>query len=326
MKNNNRISDIVKKYLSGRFPNETEERVQKWIVKNDNSEEKEQASQEYWDELDVAEDPGTYTALDRVNRRIGYPATQAVKIPLYAKISRIAAVLIPFLLIAGGYLFYTYKQSEMIEVSVAYGDTRHLLLPDSSEIWINAGTSIRYPKNFPKSQREVHLDGEAYFSVKENKAKPFIVQTERLSVKVLGTKFNVRAYSIDEKVVATLTSGKVEVNTHGDHSKILKPNEQLTYNKNTSDIHIEDIQASETDGWLKGKLIFNNSSLNDILQTLERNFNISIENETGIPSSKLYTVKFLKDENIEEILNVLEDVIGFTSQKQESKIILSRKR
>ena len=322
----NSISKILKKYLSGRFPNETEERVQKWIIKDNNSEEKEQASQEYWDELDVTADSNTYTALDRVNRRIGYLTMQAVKIPLYSKISRIAVVLIPFLLIAGGYLYHTYKQSEMIEVSVAYGDTKYLLLPDSSEIWINAGTNIRYPKNFSKSQREVHLNGEAYFSVKENKAKPFIVQTERLSVKVLGTKFNVRAYSIDEKVVTSLTSGKVEVDTQSDLPKILKPNEQLTYNKNTSDIHIENIQASETDGWLKGKLIFNNASLNDILTTLERNFNISIENETGISSSKLYTVKFLKDENIDEILSVLEGVIGFTSQKQEGKIILSEKR
>lgn len=83
-------------------------------------------------------------------------------------------------------------------------------MPDSSEIWLNAGTAIKYPEKFSKAQRLVYLDGEAYFSVRKDVAKPFIVETSQLSVKVLGTRFNVKAYADDELVTTTLTSAKLK--------------------------------------------------------------------------------------------------------------------
>jgi ferric-dicitrate binding protein FerR (iron transport regulator) len=190
------ISRILKKYLSERFSPETEERVQKWIIKNDKTKEKEQASLEYWDELDVTADSGTYSALDRVNKRIGY-GKQALIIPLYRKLSRIAAVLVPLFILAGGYLYYQSTRNDLIEVSVAYGEQKHLFLPDSSEIWVNEGSTIKYPKEFTGKQRLVQLNGEACFSVRKDESQPFIVSTEKLSVKVLGTKFNVKAYTGD---------------------------------------------------------------------------------------------------------------------------------
>ncbi len=314
-----RIFKILRLYLKNRFSSKTEEKVQRWIIREEHSPEKEKASLEYWNELPVTEDSGTYAALERVNRRIGYPAKQT-KAPIYIQISRVAAVLIPLLLMGGGYLFYI-QQNEMTEVSVAYGDTRHVLLPDSSEIWIHAGTHIRYPKNFASSERIVQLDGEAYFSVKKNKTRPFIVQTQELSVKVLGTRFNVKAYAGDEKITTTLTSGKVEISTHN-HSRVLQPNEQLTYDCSTSAIEVVKVPAEETNSWLSGQLLFNNSSLTEIIHTLERHFGVSITDQTAIPASKLYTVKFMKDETLDEVLHVLEDVVGFSYQRDETDILL----
>ncbi len=318
------ISKILKKYLSERFPAETEERVQKWIIKNDKSKEKEQASLEYWDELNIEADYDTHSALDRVNNRIGYDK-QALTIPLYKKLSRIAAVLIPLFILAGGYLYYQSTRNNLIEVSVAYGEQKHLFLPDSSEIWVNAGSIIKYPKEFTGKQRLVQLDGEAYFSVQRDESKPFIVSTKKLSVKVLGTKFNVKAYTSDEKITTTLTSGKVEVSTNNEFH-MLNPNEQLTFNRNTSAINIEKIPSNETDSWLSGQLVFNNASLTEIEQTLERRFDISITDNTAIPASKLYTVKFLKNESPEDILKILQDVVGFSYRKQGGQITLIKKQ
>lgn len=317
-------SKIVKKYLSGRFLPDTEERVQKWLIKEDNTEEKEQASLEYWDELESIENSDTYTALDRVNKRIGYNK-QTPTIPLYKKISRIAAILLPLFILAGGYLYYQSTRNNLIEINIAYGENKHFFLPDSSEIWLNAGTTIKYPKQFKGDKRTVYLNGEAYFSVKRDEKKPFIVQTENISVKVLGTKFNVKAYSDDEKVTTTLTSGKVEVNTNKE-SNILRPNEQLTFNRNTSIVSIVEISPNETNSWLSGQFVFNDSSLKEILLALERRFNISITNNTGISASKLYTIKFLRNETPEEILNILQEVVGFSYQKDENGIVLTKKR
>lgn len=324
----NNIARIIKKFLSGRFSLETEERVQRWIIKDKDTEEKEKGSLVYWNELnepDFKADQSTYSALERVNRRIGLKNIQLAKISLYRKITRIAAVLIPLFVLAGGYLYYTSTTHNLIEVSVAYGEKKHLLLSDSSEIWLNAGTVIKYPKDFADHQRLVLLDGEAYFSVRKDAARPFIVKTPQLSVKVLGTKFNVKAYSKDETITTTLTSGKVEVNVSSRSSRILKPNEQLTYDKSTSSISLSKIPSGDTEGWITGQLIFTGASFTEILQTLERRYKIVFDNTASISSSKRYTVRFLKNESLDETLSILEDMIGFSYQKKENRILLTDK-
>lgn len=285
----NLIQRIILKYLSGRFPAETEERVQKWIVKEQDAGEKEKASLAYWDELQPVTDAESHLALARVNRRIGY------------------------------------GKARIGEISVAYGEKRHLLLPDSSEVWLNAGTVLKYSERFADARRQVYLDGEACFSVRKNAEKPFIVQTSRLSVKVLGTRFNVKAYSADERITTTLSSGKVEVSTPSHSPRILKPNEQLTYDKRTSHIGIARVPAADAEGWMTGKLIFTDASLAEIQQTLERRYNVVIRNATAGSASGRYTVRFLKNENIDEVLSVLGDIIGFDYQKKKNGIRLINK-
>ncbi len=302
-----RIVKITKKYLSGRFSPKTEEKVQRWLIKDENLKEKESASLEYWNSLNISPSSKTYSALDRVNKRIEKENKKPTKIPFHRQLSRIAAVLIPLFIIGGGYLYYQTARNNMMEIHVAYGKEKHLFLPDSSEIWINSGSIVKYPKEFNGDKRIIELNGEAYFSVKRDETKPFVVNTERLSVNVLGTKFNVKAYSNEEQVTTTLTSGKIEVNSEK-QSQVLKPNEQLNFNKATSTISIIDVPPSETNAWLTGQLIFTNASIKDILKTLERKFNIPIEDKTSISTTKLYTVKFLQNESIYEVLTILEDI------------------
>lgn len=310
-------SRIIREYLSNRFSPEMEERIQKWIIQENGSAEKEKASFEYWDELDIEANSDTYLALKRTNRKIGY-----LKTPFFSKTARIAAVLIPLFFIIGGYLYYTSNQNRLIEISTAYGETKQILLPDSSEIWINAGTTVKYLKTFSSKERVVQLDGEAYFAVKKDSSKPFIVQTNQLSVKVLGTKFNVKSYSTDKNITTTLTTGKVEVSTLSKDSRVLKPNEQLTYNRSTSKIEIVEIPAAETSNWITGNLIFINVSFAEIVRTLERKFDIAIEYRDSTYASKLYTVKFLKGENQNEVLKILGDIVGFTYEVKNDKVII----
>lgn len=318
----NSISAIIKKYLTDRFSPKTEEKVQRWLIKDNNAEDKESASLEYWNSLKTSSNSETYSALNRVNQRIGYSQVQITRVSLYKKLSRVAAIIIALLTISGGYLYYQSTQSRMIEIHVAHGEEKHLFLSDSSEIWINAGSTIKYPKEFKGDKRIVQLDGEAYFSVRRDETKPFIVNTEKLSVNVLGTKFNVKAYSYEEQITTSLTSGKVEVKI-GRQSQILKPNEQLNFDKKTSRINVIEIQSNETDAWISGQLIFTNNSLPVILQTLERKFDVSFDiSSLNLSTNKKYTVKFNKRENLEEILTVLKDVVGFSYQKNLNEIVL----
>ena len=128
----NNIARIIRKFLSSRFPSETEEKVQKWIVKGKDTQAKEKASLDYWNKLEVKADSNTYTALERVNLRIGYNKEHLKNIASYRKFTRVAAVIIPFFLL-GGFLLYSLSVGdELIEVTAAYGEQKRLLLPDSS--------------------------------------------------------------------------------------------------------------------------------------------------------------------------------------------------
>lgn len=315
------IVRIIRKYLSERFSPETEEKVQRWMIKDKYPEEKEKASLACWNELEAKADPDTHLALERVNKRI---ARQKLRpLPFHQRISRIAAILIPLFIIAGGYLYHTSTRDNLIEISATYGENKHLLLPDSSEIWLNAGTVIKYPKRFSDSQRLVHLDGEAYFSVKKDASHPFIVKTPQLSVKVLGTQFNVKAYADEPLVTTTLTSGKVEITPSSQDSRILKPNEQLTYNKHTSGINITEVPAADADSWITGKLIFTHAPFTEIIRTLERRYNVTFTTSINVPASRRYTVRFLKNENLDEILTVLKEMIGFRYRQEGTEIELS---
>lgn len=328
------IIEIIRKYLANRFSPETEERVQRWIISDKDKEEKEKASQEFWNELNVEADPNiTYAALERVNLRIGYNKEHLDNIASYQKFSRftfrftrVAAVIVPLLIIAGGIFYYLphFSDNNLIEISAAYGEQKHILLPDSSEIWLNAGSSISYPKAFSKDKRLVNLNGEAYFSIRRNVQKPFIVETQQLSVKVLGTRFNVKAYPNDEQVTTTLTSGKVEVNTSSHRSQRLKPNEQLIYNKHTSGISISEVNATDTESWITGQLVFINANFEEIFRTLERRYDIIIDNKVKMPASKRYTVKFREGESIDEVMDILADIIGFDYQQDGNKIVITK--
>jgi ferric-dicitrate binding protein FerR (iron transport regulator) len=313
-------SKITKDYLQNRYSKETEEDIQQWLIEDENSEEKEKASLEYWDTLAVKPNAKTYRVLKRVNAKIGF-----IKIiPLHRRLMRIAAVLIPAFILLGS-IYYFSQQDKMVQVIAAYGETKHILLPDSSEVWLNAGSSLHYPSTFKKESRSLTLEGEAYFSVRKNEQKPFVVNTQNLLVKVLGTKFNVKAYSSDHRTIATLTTGKVEVKTNSNQTRILEPDEQLTFDSQTAAIQVTKVSAHDIASWTTGQLIFSGATLNEIFQTLERRFDISFDtSKAAYQPKESYTIKFLKDDSIEQILNILKDVTGdFSYTKTGNKILIT---
>lgn len=320
-----KIYEIIRLFQENRFSKETEEKIQRWLINEEDDEEKEIASSEYWESMEIYPDKSTDKALKRVNTRIGLNKKKLLNPVYYVK--RIAAVLIPLLIVSGIYFYFVDRTAE-IYISAAYAETKNVTLPDGSQLWLNSGSNVRYPKSFGENERTIHLEGEGYFSVKRDEQKPFIVHTSSLSVKVLGTEFNVMAYPDDEKAVATLNSGKVEVKPSEDELYIIKPDEQLIFDKNTAKVSIEKIAADGVSGWRNGELCFIDNTIGEILKTLERRFNVSFTVEQSLlQSEKSYTVKFLKNENIEQILSILSDVTGnFSYRVEGSKIDLKATR
>lgn len=308
---NTDVAEMLRLYLRDRYALETEEKVQQWLAKNPTTEELEQASKEYWDSINTGKDATTFEALKRVNAKIGIhsPTKKTVRLKV---LSRVAAVFILLIGISGIWFYLQHhNHPKMIEISAAYGETRQVTLPDQTKVWLNAGSSLKYPSEFNQRIRSIRLTGEAFFSVTKNELMPFVVQTKHLAIKVLGTKFNLKAYPDEHQTVATLQEGKIEVQTVKNQKQQMVPNEQLVYNSQTSTLKVAKINPEDIPDWKNGDLLFSEATLGEILQTLERRFNISFETDKSIDlSTERYTIKFEREESPEQILQVLSDMSG----------------
>lgn len=323
----NYIYQILKQFFLNSYPLEIEEKVQKWIISDKWIAEKNNAMFVIWDEMEIAPNANTYKALDRVKNKI----KQMERSKKHFRMQRIllgsAAAIIPILLIMGSY-FYLNQDVEMIEVVTSSNQQKQCTLADGTTILLNSDTKITYPSQFKDSTRVVTLDGEAYFSVTSDAEKPFIVKTNHLSVRVLGTKFNISAYPTNDRTIATLNSGKIQVNVQSgktDSKYILKPNQEIVFNKIDNSVLINTI-TGENSSWKDGSLIFQDATFNDIVNTIERRYGVTIDYSKQAFLNTPYTIKFIHNESLEDVLNVLQDVVGgFEYKKENSKITIIEK-
>lgn len=158
---------------------------------------------------------------------------------------------------------------------VPAGGEFSLILSDGSKVILNAETELRYPVRFAANERRVELSGEAYFEVARDTTAPFIVQMDSCSIQVLGTSFNVTNYQ-DEKYWSTvLVSGKIEVQEK-DHSQILKPSERYVVDNETGSRRLEAVYTDLYTSWIKGKIVFRDERLEDIVRKLQRWFDFQM--------------------------------------------------
>ena len=222
---------ILHNLVNHTLPPELRNRVWQWMVTPSGLKEKEEALLSIWEGIPTEATSNTYHSLKATQKKIKQQPS-AKQFNLLPKLMRIAAVLIiPILSVTASYLYIRnyYSEPEMIQCFVAEGDTQELTLPDGSKVNINSGSLLLYPKEFKGDTRSIYLVGEGNFSVKKDKAHPFIVKTSHLKVEALGTKFNVQAYSESEKIITTLENGAIKVYRSNEVTKsfILAIDEQL---------------------------------------------------------------------------------------------------
>jgi len=172
-------------------------------------------------------------------------------------------------------------------ISTPKGGQYEVVLPDQSKVWLNAGSSITFPTIFQKDTREVSITGEVYFEITKNKDKPFRVTTNDQVTEVLGTHFNINAYSNEPQITTTLLEGAVRINKRG-QSIVLKPGQQATVATNDQDnIQITDNpDAEEAVAWIHGKFQFENADIPAVMRQLERWYNVEVAFAGKIPDEK----------------------------------------
>jgi ferric-dicitrate binding protein FerR (iron transport regulator) len=240
---------------------------------------------------------------------------------------RAAAVLLPFLLI-GGIFFQLNSRVNLFngvdydEVYIPKGERVQFLFQDGSKAYINADSKIRYPKQFGLFDRKIFLEGEAYFVVAPNANRPFVVEVEKTSIRVLGTSFNVEAYPEDDHIRVSLDEGKINMISAAKKNNYLNSGERIIYDKATDSCTV--IRAVDTklvSMWKNDVIAFKNASLQEVLKTLNRWYNVSFVVED--PHAYTYSYTFISENTLlEKVLHDLEKIapVQFTYENNIVKV------
>jgi len=307
---------LITRYLAGEVSLDEIVELQKWLGASKDNLLYFQQLKNIWDNSEHYADEkmiDVEKAFNLINKRITFKSPATNFWYYWKKIA--AFLLIPLVL---GNLFYfslrakNYsKNQEPIynELFAAFGTRSALKLSDGTSVWLNSGSSIKYPDRFVGNKRIVKLKGEAYFEVQSDLKKPFIVETSSLSVKATGTKFNVSGYTSDDKAEVTLVAGKVEVNLTDNKGNIkstkLIPDQHYSFNKVSGTTSITTEDTYKYISWKDGKLIFRNEPLSEVIKKISFVFNVDIELQ-GISLQDYYYRATFQDESLAEILKLLK--------------------
>ncbi|MCS3796517.1 FecR domain-containing protein [Niastella sp. OAS944] len=211
-------------------------------------------------------------------------------------------------------------------ISTPRGGQYQLVLPDDTKVWLNATSALKFPVAFTGNNRTVELTGEAYFEVAKNPARPFIVKVKEVEVKVLGTHFNVMAYSEEDAIKTTLLEGSVKVSTQQpgkEGSAMLKPGEQVSVSQSSKLSQPILVQTEEVVSWKNGKFHFNNADIKVIMRQIARWYDVEVEYQNISAQTQLGGIVSRK-ENLRQLLDYFEIAgkVHFTVEGR--KIIVSR--
>lgn len=204
----------------------------------------------------------------------------------------------------GKTVFGTTSTHELLTAATPRGGTYQIVLPDGSKVWLNAASSLKFPATFSqKLNREVELNGEAYFEIAKDKNHPFKVKTIQQEVEVLGTHFNVNAYADEGIVKTTLLEGKVKLN-HKNAAAILKPGQQGYIADGLLDFKVVEADAANISAWKNGEFIFNNTDLKSLMRQISRWYDVDVVYEAGVKNDVFFG-KIKRNADLSKVLKIL---------------------
>ncbi|MEP7377452.1 MAG: FecR domain-containing protein [Chitinophagaceae bacterium] len=200
---------------------------------------------------------------------------------------------------------------------------KYIRLQDGSTVLLNEGSSLEYPDSFVGGTRDVTLTGEAYFDIRHDAARPFIVHTGNVSTTVLGTAFNIKAYPEQNEITVTVTRGKVKVSDDKKTIGVITPNESIAVNLENKSYRQERVNAEDAVEWKKQYLVLDNISLEDAAILINNKYHVDISFSKEALRQCQISATFLNNENLEQVLSVVADVVGasYTIQPNDQVII-----
>lgn len=236
---------------------------------------------------------------------------------------RLLFIAASFMLLIGSgiYLLLQRQVSEANYIYLSQNDISYITLPDSSKVVLNRNSKLSYSSDFIRKDRKVTLEGEAYFEVEKINNKKFIVQVGNSQVEVLGTKFNINAREIEQRIITTLVEGSI-LFRNDNQQLLMKPNQQLTLhtqsglieNVITPDVHLDT-------EWKERICRYKSISLSELANKLTKHYGIEITVRDNLKNIKI-SGTFLENQQIEEVLNIIQNSIAFKWKKDNNRIII----
>ena len=319
--------ELIEKYFDGNITDAEIKELSDWI-KNDRH------LQNWWEEEFSKSDAGINPVLrDKLFARIkeqtqGKEETQGKEKPRTIRMNPwkwAAAIVFPICI--AFFTYYLVDSSQTVGapfiVKADKGDKATIELPDGTNVVLNSASQLSYLNNFGENGRRVQLNGEAYFKVAHDEKRAFIVQVGDLEVKVLGTSFNVSAYEDAKDVTVVLLEGKVGVYAQK-MSHIMKPGDKIEYNKATHKITATQVHPTDYIEWTKGNMYFEKESLENIMKTLSRIYDVEIRFDSNKLPNEYFTGT-IPGGGIQNALNILMLTSPFYYEMDGSVIVLKEK-
>ncbi|WP_418696210.1 FecR family protein [Bacteroides sp.] len=316
------IENIILKTLLGESTVEEQAELSTWLDASDKNRQQYEKLKGYWNsniESTDAQDP--LAVFQLVEKKIHSLKPRKITIRTYLKY----AAFIVAILLTGSVGFYWEHQETRAnkkETTLITGSSvASFILPDGTQVSLNKNSALTYTSAYGEEIREVSLVGEACFNVTHHAKKKFIVQLDGSSITVLGTVFNVKYYPDNEESTTTLLEGTIQFSTP-EQNIILKPNQQLIYNRNTQTMMVDSVQTDIVTAWKDNLIRYRSTSFANVIEMLKEQYGVDIVIANRLLKEKIISGSFDRNSDIEQILDLLKINIAFNWKNKEGKYII----
>lgn len=325
------IDSLIQKYLQKETTEAEEQQLYQWIHESPENEKHFFGEKDIWDTIGFHSNQKAYeTDLELELLKIHLQTNQAPKSRAFTSFLRIAAMLLLAFGLGWGSRFISFSKDQpaeaaiMQEIFVPKGQVNQLFLADGTRIWMNSETRIVAPSQFSSKERIVKLSGEAFFEVAKDKSRPFRVEVNGQQLEVLGTSFNVRAYSNSNEIETTLETGQIRLQA-GNQIKLLKPGEQSIFDKTTNKLIIANVDPLTVSAWKSGRYAFQNKDLLEVFKLVERWYDVEITADEAYFRGMHFSGVIKRNKDAKHFLELLNQTIPIKYKINSDKILITHK-
>lgn len=314
------IDKLLDKYLKGKASAFEQEVVENWLLTPGQEpsawEQMDENSQKQW----------LTTVFERIETTLDEKKVVQLSPPKkwWKNMVAVAAIITAFLVLFSiwPYVGQEFATSNLVQLKMPKDTKQQITLSDGSRVWINAGSELKYTAEFNGNTREVYLDGEAYFDIKKDPKRPFVVHTGKLTTTVLGTAFNIKTDAKNNQIKVTVTRGKVKVSKGKQTLGLLIPDQQIVYNTANQTYQQYKVDAIKLINWLPNDLFFDNATFGEAAKILGERFNVKIEFANEQIKNCRFSGTAMANREIEEILDVICKFNNSTYKREKNTITI----